>query len=170
VRKTLAVTAAASAALALAGLAAAGRPEKDATPLEPFAIPAGAVCSFGLDFSYPAANNGFEITHTQANGKSWIWGGGNNVTRVADDSTGAYLDVNTTGPGKIIPNPDGSYLIDGTGHWMIAYGPGDSPSSSLLLYSGHIVLTQGADGSLSLVSYVGAPVQNLCAALAGAND
>jgi hypothetical protein len=92
-----------------------------------------------------------------------LWGGGNAVARVTNDLTGAYVDLNTTGPGKFTFNDDGSATVDGTGHWLIGYGPGDSPSSSLLYYSGHIQLDISPTGQLTLVSYVGDAPQDVCA-------
>ncbi len=61
---------------------------------------------------------------------------------------------------------DLSELIDGTGHWLVGHGPDDSPSSSLIYYSGHIVLHVAADGQLTLVSYVGAAPQDVCSMIA----
>lgn len=91
----------------------------------------------------------------------WLWGGGNSVARVTNDLTGAYVDLNTTGPGKITFNDDGSASIDGTGHWRVGYGPHDSLSSDLVYYSGRIRQDVSPSGQLILVSYVGAPPEDV---------
>lgn len=154
-----------AAVLSFAGIAQAGKPIKFPTPGEDFDVPAGAVCEFALENSYPGPNKGFAIVHTKRDGSMWFWGGGNNVTRITNTDTGAYVDLNTTGPGKIFDNPDGTTTIDGTGHWLVGYGVGDSPSQRLLLYSGHIVLRVELDGSLRLVSYSGTQPRDICAEL-----
>jgi hypothetical protein len=96
---------------------------------------------------------------------AWAWGGGHNVTHVTNVSNGNTVALNTTRPGKFTFNADGSVTIDGTGHWLVGYFPGDSPSFSLVYYSGHIVLRQSMTGQLTLVSYVGAP-QDVCSMIA----
>lgn len=121
------------------------------------------ICSFSISWTFPGANKGFAIIHTKKDGSSYLWGGGNNVTRVTNESNGHFVDLNTTGPGKITFGDDGSQTIDGTGHWLVGYGPVDSPSSTLLYYSGHIVLHVSPEGSLTLVSYNGAAPKDVCA-------
>jgi hypothetical protein len=142
--------------------AAAGPPDKEPAPGQDMHGVTG-VCSFPTSQTFPGANNGFSIFHVQKDGTSWLWGGGNSVARVTNDLTGAYVDLNTTGPGKITFNDDGSASIDGTGHWLVGYGPHDSPSSDLVYYSGHIRLDVSPIGQLTLVSYVGAPPEDVCA-------
>ena len=61
---------------------------------------------------------------------------------------------------------DDSLTVDGTGHWLVGYFPGDSPSSALIYYSGHIVFHVSPTGQLTLISYVGAPPQDVCAMIA----
>jgi len=151
----------------LAGLmwtatAGADRPDKEPAPGQELHGITG-VCAFPVSQTFPAANNGFSIFHVQKDGSAWLWAGGNNVVRITNDLTGAYVDINTTGPGKITLNDDGSEQIDGTGHWLVGYGPADSPASSLVLYSGHIQLNASADGQLTLESYVGDAPIDVCA-------
>jgi hypothetical protein len=147
--------------------ATADKPDKYQTPFSDLDIPAGVVCSFETLW-HTDPNKGFEIDRFNKNGSfAWAWGGGNNVAQITNASNPEKsVSINTTGPGKITINDDGSLTIDGSGHWLVADGPGDSPPSSLLFYSGHIVLHRGLDGSLSVVSYVGAPAQDICALLA----
>lgn len=164
--KIIAATIALLASLALPAAATADRPDKFPTPFPTIDVPAGVVCPFETLWQTDP-NNGFEIDHFDRDGNlRWFWGGGNNVGHITNVSNGKTVDLNTTGPGKITVGDDGSLTIDGTGHWLVGYGPADSPASSLLYYSGHIVLHVSPDGQLTLVSYVGAPPQDVCAMIA----
>jgi hypothetical protein len=145
-----------------AATAAASPPDKEPAPGQEMHGVTG-VCSFPVSQTFPAANNGFSIFHVRKDGTSWLWVGGNEVARITNDLTGAYVDLNITGPGKITFNDDGSASVDGFGHALIGYGPHDSPSSDLVYYSGHIQLDISATGQLTLVSYEGAPPQDVCA-------
>ena len=154
-----------AAALVLPVTAAADKPDKSPTPFGSAEIPAGVVCPFAMHWDSPVDKNFQSIHYDNAGNVRWIWGGGNNVATITNEKTGASWTANTTGPGKITLADDGSATIDGSGHWLVGYGPDDSPASSLLYYSGHIVLHVGADGTLSLVSYVGDAPVDVCAAL-----
>jgi hypothetical protein len=164
--KRLAVVLALIAALVAPAAATANRPDKFPTPFPDLDVPAGVVCSFETLWHLDP-NNGFEIDHFNSDGSfAWAFGGGNNVSHITNASNGKTVDLNSTGPGKITVNDDGSLTIDGTGHWLVGYGPADSPSSTFLYYSGHIVLHVASNGQLTLVSYVGAPPQDVCAMIA----
>jgi hypothetical protein len=150
------------AVLMWAASAGAARPDIEPTPGQDMHGITG-VCSFPTSQTFPGANKGFSIFHVQEDGTAWLWGGGNAVARITNDLTGASVDLNVTGPGKITFNDDGSASIDGTGHWLVGYGPHDSPSSDLVYYSGHIQLSVSPAGQLTLLSYVGATPQDVCA-------
>lgn len=154
-------------ALAVPTAASADPPVKTPTPFPDATLPAGLVCSFAVSWTVPTFNDNFSITHFDKSGNiRWVWGGGHNVTRVTNLENGRYVDINATGPGKITTGADGSLTLDGTGHWLVGYFPTDSPSLTTLLYSGHIVLHVSPQGQLTLVSYVGAPPQDVCAMVA----
>jgi hypothetical protein len=164
--KRLAVALALVAALVAPASATAVQPAKYPTPFSDLDLAAGIVCPFEV-FWHGDPNNGFEIDHFNNDGSfAWAWGGGNNVTHVTNLSNGHTVALNTTGPGRITVNDDGSLTIDGTGHWLIGYGPADSPPSSLLYYSGHIVLNVSPTGQITLISYIGEPAQDVCAMIA----
>ena len=153
-------------ALVVPVAATANPPDRYPTPFPAVDIPAGFVCAFEVVW-LTDPNKGFEIDHFNTDGSfAWAFGAGNNDAHITNVSNGKTVDLNTTGPGKITVNDDGSLTIDGTGHWLVGDGPGDSPPSSLLYYTGHIVLHRATDGSLSLVSYVGSPPQDVCALIA----
>ena len=127
--------------------------------------PAGAVCDFPVSID-SAELTAFTTTHVDAAGNlRWIFGGGRNVVRVTNDATGASLDVNASGPGKITFDPDGTLRITGGGPWLGAFLPGDSPSSALLLTTGRLVVTIDPTGEVTLVSISGA-TRDLCTELA----
>jgi hypothetical protein len=155
-----------AAALALPVTASADKPIKSPSPFGTVDVPAGVVCPFEMLWESPVDKNFQNVHLDKAGNVLWIWGGGNNVARITNESNGKVFVTNTTGPGKITFGDDGSLTIDGTGHWLVGYGPGDSPPSSMLFYSGHIVLHVTADGTLSLVSYNGAAPVDVCAAIA----
>ena len=154
-------------ALAVPTVATADKPVKEPTPYSPFTFDAGVVCPFAVDLSFPSDAN-FQITHTDKTGAvRWIWGGGHNVARVTNHSTGNSVTINDTGPGKVTINDDGSLTLDGTGHWLVGYFPTDVPAGPrMILYSGHIVLHVAPDGQLTLVSYDGTAPQDVCAMVA----
>jgi hypothetical protein len=164
--KRLAAVLAVVAALVAPAVATADRPDKFPTPFPGLDLDAGVVCPFETLWSADP-NNGFEIDHFDRDGNFlWAWGGGNNVSHITNASNGKSVDLNTTGPGKITVGDDGSLTIDGTGHWLVGYGPGDSPSTSLIYYSGHIAFHVSPTGQVTLLSYVGAPPQDVCAMIA----
>ena len=164
--KKLAAALALVSALAVPASVGANPPDKFPTPLASFEVPAGAVCSFGVRSEYPQSNP-FEIDHVDRSGNlRWAFGGGNIVNRITNLSNGHSVELNVTGPGKITVADDGSLTVDGTGHWLIGYFVTDSPSRALVYYSGHIVLHVSPTGQLTLVSYVGAPPQDVCAMIA----
>ena len=152
-------------ALAWASTAGADRPVKEPAPWQDVHGITG-ICPFPISWTAPAANNGFSIFHLQKDGSAWLWGGGNTVSRITNDVTGAYVDINSTGPGKVTVADDGTATLEGSGHWLVGDFATDSPPSTLLLYSGHIVIDVSPDGQLTLVSYVGAPPQDVCAMIA----
>jgi hypothetical protein len=154
-------------ALSFAAAAPAGPPIKEPTPPVPTTFEgATAVCSFPVFADYLAGTS-FSITHLDKAGDvRWIGGAGRIVAKVTNTTTGKSVAVNASGPGKITFNSDGSINIAAQGPWLLAYFPTDSPSQRLLLYRGHLVLNVATDGTLSLVSYVGAPPQDVCAMLA----
>jgi hypothetical protein len=164
--KRLLVALALAAALVIPAAATAGRPDKFPTPFQDLDLSAGTVCPFEVLW-HNDPNNGFEIDHFNQDGSfAWAFGAGNNVTHVTNASNGNTVALNTTGPGKITVNDDGSLTVDGVGHFLVGDGPADSPPSSMLYYSGHIVVRVSPTGQLTLVSYVGAPPQDVCAMIA----
>jgi hypothetical protein len=152
--------------LAVPASASADKPDKFPAPPAPFDLPAGTVCPFAIHAEYPSSN-AFEIDHVDRLGNlRWAFCGGKIFTRVTNLSNGHSVDLNITGPGKITVADDGSLTVDGTGHWLVGFFPGDSPSTALILYSGHIVFDVSPTGQVTLLSYVGAPPQDVCAMIA----
>jgi len=154
-------------ALATASGASADKPIKEPVSASPvvFAGPT-AVCAFPVEMTASTFRN-FSITHLdKGGGIRWIGGAGTIVSTVTNMTTGKSVDINASGPGKITFNDEGSLTVEGGGPWLIGYFATDDPPLALLLYRGHIVLNVASDGTLSLVSYVGAPPQDVCAMIA----
>jgi hypothetical protein len=146
-----------------AGSAAADKPIKE--PAAPFVqfFPPGFGCSFPMTWE---GSGGFSTTHLDKDGQlRWIHVSGHVVIRVTNELTQESIDVNASGPGKITFDEAGNAIANGSGHWLVAYFPGDTPSSQTLLYRGNLTLSQAPDGTLTLVSYNGAPPRDICAEL-----
>lgn len=152
------------AALVFAATAGANPPTKEPVPPTLATFPAGALCSFPVTWE-SVVNGFFLITFVdrEDNFRFQI-GAGYQLLRVTNDATHESMLVNVTGPGKVTPNPDGSITIEGGGHWLVGFLPGDSPSSRMLLMDGRIVLNVSSSGKITLVSHEGT-TQDLCAAL-----
>ena len=163
--RALALLTSTAAALVLAASASATPPIKeDAAPTH-VSFPAGLVCSFGVTID-SVANGVFTNVHIDADGNPrWIFTAGRNVLRVTNDSTGESIVVNAGGPGKIVPQPDGSLVIEGRGPWLLTFFPTDSPSQELLLVNGNFEFRVAPDGTLTLLDHVGPPPRDLCAEL-----
>ena len=77
------------------------------------------------------------------------------------------LDLNISGPGFFIPNPDGSFTLDAHGTWLFWFFPGDlGPGSPgrLFVNNGHFIETFGP-GGLTIDKQTGSQ-EDICAALA----
>lgn len=165
--RALACGLALAAAAILAAPAGADQPIKEPGPPFNFTFPAGLVCPFQLTVE-TVASNPFMITFVDRDGNfRWQLVAGRFILRLTNDGTGASIVINSTGPGKITLNPDGTLTIVGEGHWSLFTFPGDVPPSTVLLTSGRIELTvDPTTGRLVLVSLQGTS-EDLCAALAG---
>jgi hypothetical protein len=152
------------AALVFAATAGANPPTKEPVPPTLASFPAGTLCSFPV--TWESVVNGFFLITFVDREDSFRFqiGAGYQLLRVTNDATHESMLVNVTGPGKVTPNPDGSITIEGGGHWLVGFLPGDSPSSRMLLMDGRIVLNVSSSGKITLVSHEGT-TQDLCAAL-----
>ena len=153
-------------ALVFVATAGANPPTKEAAPTPPpVTFPARTVCAFPVTFE-SVVNQLFFITFVdRADDFRFQIGAGYQLLRVTNEATHESMLINVTGPGKVTANPDGSITIEGGGHWLVGFLPGDSPSSRLLLMDGRIVLNVSSTGTLTLVSHEGT-TQDVCAALA----
>jgi hypothetical protein len=159
---TLAVTV---VMLVLAATATAAPPIREESPPTHVSFPAGAFCSFGVTID-SVSNGLFTITQVDSEGNlRWIFGAGRNVLRVTNDATDESIVVNAGGPGKIVPQPDGSLVIEGRGPWLFGFFPTDTPSHELLLLTGNFEVRVAPDGTLTLLSHVGPPPRDLCTEL-----
>jgi hypothetical protein len=136
-----------------------------AAPQGSITAPAGTVCSFAVSavpirqdvrvrYHYDASGN---VDGYQATGQ--LFG------RVTNTDTGASVVRNLSGPGWVDLFPDGSYDAVADGDFLVFFLAQDTPSSQLLLLSGHTVLHGSATGVKTLVSHSG-HTENLCDTLA----
>jgi hypothetical protein len=157
-------------ALALAGAGTSSAADGSYGPWEstyqgPITAPAGVVCPFTVTaepvredlrvrYHYDSAGNvdGYEAT-------------GQLIARITNVETGTSVVRNLSGPGTVTFNPDGSYDAVVSGDFLVFFLPQDTPSSELLLLSGHTVLHGAPSGEKTLVSSSG-QVENLCDTLA----
>jgi hypothetical protein len=153
------------AALVFAATAGANPSTKEQAPPPPaVTFPAGTVCAFPVTFE-SVVNQLFFITFfDRENDFRFQIGAGYQILRVINETTHESMLINITGPGKVTAGADGSITIEGGGHWLVAFLPGDSPSSRLLLMDGRIMLNVSPAGKLTLVSHEGT-AQDVCASL-----
>jgi hypothetical protein len=130
----------------------------------PITAPAGVVCSFEVT-AEPVREDLRVRYHSDAAGNvDGYEATGQLVARITNDETGTSVVRNLSGPGAVTFNPDGSYDADVSGDFLVFFLPQDTPSSELLLLSGHTVLHGAPTGEKTLVSSSGS-VENLCETL-----
>lgn len=115
-RRTLAITAAVGLVLALAGPAAAGKPERVAVPQETFVI--SGFCDFDV-LVEPLASKTFNTTFFDRDGNpTRDHGTGRLVIRMTNIDSGRSIELNISGPGRFVEGPAG-LTVDTYGNWML---------------------------------------------------
>lgn len=145
--------------------ALADPPTREPLVADPLSFGAGEVCSFPLTLS--AERNRQQII-SFSDGRINIVG--SFWTRVTNDATGESIILNTSGPGFITPNPDGTVTLKVTGKSLFYFFPGDlgpGQPGALLNMTGLVVETLPADFSAILsFTHTGGTTENLCETLA----
>ena len=167
--KRLALCLATVGALALTGGAAKATPPGygpwETTFQGPITAPAGLVCSFAVRAEPVVEHLRVRYHYDDAGNVDGYEATGALVARITNLDTGASVQRNLSGPGTVVFYPDGSYDAVTNGNFLVFFLPGDTPSSQLLLSSGHTVLHGNPDGTKTLVSSTGRS-ENLCETLA----
>lgn len=147
----------------LAATAAAVPPDREPTEsLEPFTI--SGACPFDVLVESLADKGTFTVFYDQeGNVRRFLITGALRV-RLTNQSNGATIDLNVSGPAFIEPQPDGTTLLTGTGPWLhfdlfIAELP------ALSLVRGRTEFLIDREGNWELLSLAG-NVQDVCQMLA----
>jgi hypothetical protein len=135
-----------------------------ATYQGPITAPAGLVCPFTVT-AEPVREDLRVRYHYDSNGNvDGYEATGMLIARITNNETGASVVRNLSGPGTVTFNQDGSYDAVVSGDFLVFFLPQDTPSSELLLLSGHTVLHGAPSGEKTLVAQSG-NVENLCVTL-----
>jgi hypothetical protein len=144
-------------------ISAIGKPTRSPLPdSDPFQIPAGEACSFGV-FVETIVNNQVVTTFPpEPNGDIVQLATGDFVTRMTNTSTGKSITINISGPGHVTIHPDGSATLEATGRWFL--GLIENAPFTAFISSGRVVISFAPDGTGTLVSQSG-HVEDVCALL-----
>ena len=148
--------------------AAADQPIRE--PLSPSAFTISGACSFDVGLE-DLVNREIVTTFFDKDGNATMQiVTGTLKSRLTNLSTGESLDVNISGPGRTVINPDGSATLTGTGRWLWILLPDFTPpgvQTGLFLISGQQKAVFDAAGNLTEFTVVGGQVIDLCAELSG---
>jgi len=159
-KRLIAIFAGIVIALMFTSAAFADQPARNFLPAGDFTLE--DVCPF--DVGVEIIENKEFIT-TFSGGRQLITG--TFKVRVTNLDSDESLDLNISGPGVLVFNPDGSLTVDAHGTWLLWFFPGNlGPSSpgQLFVNNGHFVETIGP-GGISIDKQTGSQ-QDICAALA----
>ena len=141
--------------------ALADPPQRGPAVFDDFTTAPGEVCSFGLSFEV-VENNVVETFF--ADGRLQFTG--HFVSRITNLTSGASIEVNTSGPGTLVLNEDGSASGFARGNSIFILFAGlDVGGPALLHTNGRVDFTFAAEGGISSLETHG-NVTDLCEALA----
>jgi len=143
-------------------ISASGKPTRSPAPGGSFEAPAGLFCSFGVLSEAVVNKQVVKTFPPEPNGDIVQLATGDFVTRLTNTSTGQSITVNTSGPGRFTIHPDGSVTLEASGRWFFAAI--ENAPFSAFISSGHVVLSIGSDGTVTLVSQSG-HLEDVCALL-----
>ncbi len=155
-RLVLAVTAVAML-LVTAPVALADAPSREFLPAGTIEFAPGETCAFGVTIDFPA-NNEYATTFTLRSGATWVHIAGRLVVTVSHGTKS--VELNISGPGRTVSNPDGSATMLFLGNSMIF------DRGYMLLTHGPAVLEIAPDGSIASYDITSARVLDVCALIA----
>lgn len=132
----------------------------------PQVVPAGAVCPFELDITFPFQDE-YETQVFDSSGRlvEEIFTGPL-FADITNAATGASVERNLSGMGEFFFNPDHSLTIVFDGHLGARFFVGSSPSGEYLVFSGHGVIDIASTGVRTLQQLDGT-AEDICQTLAG---
>jgi len=89
---------------------------------------------------------------------------GSGTSILDNETTGAKIPFHGAGAFKVAENPDGSLTLTSTGRTLVFLFDTDPGGPATTLYTGPVVSTVSADGTLTVVSHSGGTV-DVCALL-----
>jgi hypothetical protein len=135
---------------------ARGKPTRSPLPSsEPFEVPAGLVCSFGVFVETIVNNQVVKTFPPEPNGDIVQLATGAFVTRLTNTTTGKSITVNISGPGRFTIHPDGSATLEAWGRWNFFFIDAVNAGTKAIINSGRVVLSIAPDGTQTLVSQSG---------------
>jgi hypothetical protein len=131
---------------------------------EPFVEPAGVVCPFALDVTFPYQretetdyyNSSGQLTRSVVTGPLFA--------QYTNEATGATVERNSSGRGEFIYNADGSTTAIFDGHAGVGFHTTDNPAGKYLVFSGHAVVQIASSGHKDLTQLNGT-AEDICQTL-----
>jgi hypothetical protein len=148
------------------GTVGANQPTRQFIPASPFTL--SGVCSFDVHIDFLANKEYATILVDHAGNPTAILTTGVLKVSLTNLSNGKSLDLNISGPGRSVTNPDGSATLTSWGPWLWFIAPGDLPNYSprMFFISGQMVAQFNSDGHLTALQIIGGTTQDMCVALA----
>jgi hypothetical protein len=147
-------------------IVAANPPSRQFNQLNAFTV--SGACSFDVYVDL-LANKEYNTTLVdQAGNPTAIITTGVLKVSLTNLDNGKSIDLNISGPGKLVTNPDGSLTQTTHGPWLWFFSPGVLPDFSprMFFISGQMVAQFDASGNQTGLQIIGGKPVDLCAALA----
>jgi hypothetical protein len=160
---TLASLSALLLAAALAGPAAAAKPIKEPTPLDPSEIPAGVTCDFAVRIE--SVGKPKSITFDRRDGALRVNSSGRIVSTITNVDTGASVTRDSSGPGRVSRNAAGHIVLRYGGATVFPLFDGDVTGRGLILFKGGTEFELGDDEFTVIRADLPVNVEDLCQTL-----
>ncbi len=147
------------------GTVEANRPTRQFIPASPFTL--SGVCSFDVHIDFLANKEYATILVDHAGNPTAILTTGTLKVSLTNLSNGKSLDLNISGPGRSVTNPDGSATLTSWGPWLWFIPPLPGFNTQLFFLAGQGIAQFDSNGNLTNFQVVGGTTEDLCAALAG---
>ncbi len=146
------------------GTVGANQPTRQFIPASPFTL--SGVCSFDVHIDFLANKEYATILVDHAGNPTAILTTGVLKVSLTNLSNGKSLDLNISGPGRSVTNPDGSATLTSWGPWLWFIPPLLGFNTQLFFMAGQGIAQFDSNGTLTSFQVVGGTTRDLCAALA----